>query len=194
MTLQNGPHKIVFVHIDAGGTYVGNGGFVVLTHLAKALSEMGHPTFVFDQSDRLTPQHFNWLSLGAMNFEIAPIDFVLRKHQFDYVIVSSWINSLLPRLWKRMDTVRIPTMGTIRIPMISNIRIPNKRVIPHLRYYCTSELLRGHGRQYQEARTFCLKYLDKIAIHNRSLEQYYRSLGFHNIIYLDYWVRRDIFN
>ncbi len=169
--------KTVFVHIDARGCYAGNGGLVMLTQFANKLAEMGYPTFIFDQYDRLNLKQFRWLSLGAINFNIAPIDFVFRNHKFDYVIVTNWLNVLLPWFFKK-------TGRTL---------ISNKRAIANLRYWCHSELLR-EGSQYEEVRKFCLNYLDRIAINNRTLEQYYKSIGFNNIIYLENWIRDDLFN
>lgn len=53
--------KTVFVHIAAGGTHLGNGGFLMLTNLANELAAMGYETFVFDQEDRLKWEDFSWL-------------------------------------------------------------------------------------------------------------------------------------
>ena len=68
-----------------------------------------------------------------------------------------------------------------------------KRIVSYLRYWCQSELLL-HGQSYDEVWQFCLDYLDRIAINNPSLVQYYRPLGFCNIIYLENWIRGDLFN
>lgn len=146
----------------------------MLTNLTNELAAMGYETFVFDEEDRLKWEDFSWLCFRDYKFKIAPVDFVFSQAEHDYVIVSSWLKPLLPRLRRR----------------ILSISIPNMEVVTHLRYWCQSELLR---HSFKDSRRCCLNYLSKIAINNRYLEQYYRSMGFSNIIYLENWVRSDLF-
>lgn len=160
----------VFVHIDAAGSHLGNGGFVMMTQLANALAAMGYEVRVFDHRDRLSLKDFDWLCLPEIQFSLASLDEVLRSKEG--LIVTNWITPLLP-IFER----RISELG-------------GRDFLRRIRYWCQAELLtRWAGR----ARMFCRRYLRKIAINNGTLEHYYRELGFDQIVVLWNWVRDDVF-
>lgn len=110
-----------FVHVDAVGARIGNGGFLMLTQLAQELVKMGYEVGVFDHLDRLSRSQFVWLSLSGPKFRIVS-DADVRDS--DAPIVTSWIGPLLTA--DSYDPGRI-------------------------RYWCQSELLRdgmGPSREF----------------------------------------------
>lgn len=164
-----GLNERVFVHIDAKGTGLGNGGFVMLTQFANALAGLGYRVSVFDHQNRLSWHQFDWLGLSSTDFSISSIDDVLASREG--LIVSSWITPLLPIFERRISEP------------------DGQDFLQRIRYWCQEELL---TKWAGPARAFCRR-LGKIAINNGTLEQYYRAFGFNRVIHLWNWVRSDIF-
>jgi len=81
----------VYIHIDSNSTYVGNGGFVVLSNLALKLIDMGYEVYMFDQNNRLKPKMFNWLCLDRSIPIIKTWDIILGD---DCRVVTSWLRTL----------------------------------------------------------------------------------------------------
>lgn len=158
-----------FVHVDAGGTHVGNGGLVMLTQFANALADLGYRVSVFDHRDRLAPEHFEWLTL-PVRFSFASVRDVLDSRAGP--IVTNWITPLLPLFEARMAAP------------------DGKDFVRRIRYWCQEELL---TRWAGPAREFCRRYLRTIAINNGTLEMFYRAFGFRRLVTLWNWVRSDYF-
>ena len=84
----------VFVHIDSFSTYIGNGGFVVLTSLANELGKMGMEVYLFDPLDKLTFKRLDWLSLPETHFKIARAEEVLKDNPKNYRLITAWLRTL----------------------------------------------------------------------------------------------------
>ncbi|UCG55285.1 MAG: glycosyltransferase [Dehalococcoidia bacterium] len=176
-------HKKVFVHIDAAGTYLGNGGFNMLVSLAQEIANLGYNTYVFNPQDSFRWEDFDWLCWDNFKFEIASVDYVFRQRKDECVVVTSWLQGLLFSSFGRKLT-----QNTI----LNKFGI-NNGITPHnIRYWDQSELLRS-GSKVDKVKRFCLRNCSKIAINNKTLEKYYRSLGFSNTIFLENWIRSDLF-
>lgn len=83
----------VFIHMDANGAYLGNGGFKALVNLAQATSEMGYETYAFDHKARLQTSDFDWLSWNELKFSLGTLEDV----RGDDIIITSWISGGLAR-------------------------------------------------------------------------------------------------
>lgn len=167
----------VYLHITFVGTYIGNGGFVMLANLANELADLGYSVRIFDHKDRLRLTDFNWLCFNKMNFEIVPSYLVFGGGLNDNDrILTSWISPLLPN---RYDSNK------------HNDIILNHTLVPYLRYWCQSELLRD---RYDYSAHFVLRHCDKIAINNHYLNNYYEEKGFKEIFFIDNWIQHDLFN
>jgi hypothetical protein len=155
----------IFVHLDAYGARLGNGGFKTLTQLADELARLGYETYVFDQRDRLKKNHFAWLSwLEPGRFGLASVQSIRPGD----VVVSSWISALLER-------------GRL----VAGIR-PEQ-----IRYWDKGELFHVYLKGVKE---FVFQHCPKIAINNGELEPYHRRLGYEgDILHLDNWLRPDLF-
>ena len=146
----------------------------MLANLANELAGLGFTVHVFDQDNRLTHRSFDWLCLREMRFTIADVDAVFSGEESG-AIVTSWLNSLMPRLLAEAD--RQPD--------------PGAWVSRRLRYWCQGELLRD---AYENVREFCRSHLARIAINNQSLSPHYRALGFSDLLILENWIRNDLFS
>lgn len=91
----------VFVHIDAYGTYIGNGGFLLLTDLANRLANMGYDVNVFDAQNRLKGTHFAWLSMKEVKFGIVKARQV-KNEDAPFRVVSAWLKALPISLRKNL--------------------------------------------------------------------------------------------
>lgn len=94
----------VYIHLDAMGAYLGNGGFLALTALAGQLRDAGYTVAVFDARDRLQPGAFAWLDIERPP-AIARLATVLAD---DAPILTSWLRGWLdtveetPDCWSRL--------------------------------------------------------------------------------------------
>lgn len=104
----------IFIHINASSTYIGNGGFVVLTNLANELALIGYDVSVFDQQDRLNLKMFEWLSLPECNFAIVNVDEIIHSNPNDYRLITTWLKRLPMKL--RNDSLRyLETSELLRV-------------------------------------------------------------------------------
>lgn len=152
----------IFVHLDAGSACIGNGGFLMLTQLAKELAGMGYEVYVFDLEDRLNWFQFVWLSHRTFGFDIASFDSI----GVGDVVITSWVNALLD---DSGELVRGLSPEQIRV-------------------WCQDELLRV-GEEFDKSRAFVDKYVDTIAINNGEIKDEYRAVGIDDVIVLDNWIR-----
>jgi hypothetical protein len=121
---------------------------------------------MFDQNNELQWDHLNWIfpnSAERFNFEIANLSDISKTNK----VVTPALRGLLDGQ-----------------ELIGDIKIAN------LRYWDHDELLTNDTEEIVD---FAVENFSKIAIFNRELESYYRDLGFRNIIYLDNWLRDDVF-
>lgn len=161
----------IFVHADASGGELGNGGFRMLVNFAQGASELGYNVFMFDQNDRLSWENFDWIikdPQSEFDFTIAEMH-EISEDSTDYRVVSCWLNVLL-------------SDGSLVDPID----------VSSLRYWNHDETLR-YGEKYEAVRDFLLNNCSKIATSNRELNKYYAEQGFDNIINLDNWIRKEIF-
>lgn len=145
----------------------------MLVNFANEVANLGYEISVFDQEDRLRLEHFRWLSLAEVRFTIVPLEKVLSASG-DYVIVTGWLTSLLPklrcRLWGRL--------------------FGGSKIAGHLRVWSHDELLRD---RCGAARQFCRKYQVKIATAHPALMKYYNALGLRDVIPIENWIRADLY-
>lgn len=156
----------IFIHMSATGIRRGNGGFVMLAQFAQELSRMGYKIGVFDYDDCLHLDHFNWLSLGEVLFDIVPMSYI--EGDVTAKIVTCWISVLLDK-----DRRKKPGIDG------------------KIYYWDHGELLR---HEHEATRHWIFDRCDKIAINNRRLEPLYRESGYNGeVFHLDNWIRRDLF-
>jgi hypothetical protein len=165
-------NKKIYIHIDSSGAYLGNGGMLMLTLLAREISSLGIQVSVFDSEDALSWKDFKWLSLDHFDFDILPISKVLKNP--DIMIVTSWISTL-------MFHFQFDFLG---------ITWPQKKSLKRVRYWCQSELLRNNSKK---ARQMVGHIPHSIAINNGHLKPYYQNYGFEDPLILENWIRPDIF-
>ena len=84
----------VFIHIDSKSTYIGNGGFLVLTNLANELGKLGYETYLFDPKDKITHKKLEWLSLPEKHFRITKSKKILQNRPKDYRLITAWLRTL----------------------------------------------------------------------------------------------------
>lgn len=171
MKTQNYNQRI-YVHIDSSGAYLGNGGLLMLTCLARELCSQRLRVSVFDSEDKLTWDEFEWLSLNSLDFDIVSLEEALEDTAS--LIVTSWISPLLSSFQHSFLGIRRWRKNTLR----------------RVRYWCQSELLRTNSRMACEA---VRRTNRTIAINNQYLRSYYRDLGFESPIVLENWIRSDLF-
>jgi hypothetical protein len=155
----------VFVHMDASGVSVGNGGFVMLSQLAQELGKMGYNVGVFDQRNRLEPEMTRWLSIEKEEFSIVDVESMTSGTA---PVISGWLAPIVSEI--------ISYIGVDR-----------------LRYWCNDEILREsqyNSRaivlQLMDKIAINNKYLESI---------YRNDLGYRGeIVFLDNWVRSDHFH
>ena len=137
----------VYIHAAAGGTYIGNGGFICLNELGVQLGGMGYDVAFFDHLDGLHPDLWFWTG-----YPVPPIVAWESVRSDDAPIVTTWLYSWL-------DTLK-------QYPAL----------FPRLRYWCSGELLRDEPF-YDASRQFILDHVPEIAINNPSLAYAYEELG-----------------
>lgn len=136
-------------------------------NLANEIGKMGHDAYMFSQDSKLIWKHFKWLSIEEFYFKLATLTYMLEQPIDDYRIISE---------------------------SISLNKVPNEILIKNIRKWDMDGLFRV-GAQYEKARRFTFKYLNKIATINRHLEEWYRKIGYKGeIIILENWIRKDLFN
>lgn len=140
----------------------------MLANFAQGAADLYDNVAVFDESGDINWSHFEWLTddpESDFDFELSDIKTACEGDR----IVTSSLRGLL-----------------------SDGELKHGIKIDQLRYWDQSELLRkGGGRD--EVREFVREHLQPFGINNRELEQYYRDLGFEDVIYLDNWIRSDRF-
>jgi len=149
----------VFIHVDAGGTYRGNGGLISLLGLADVLSR-DYKVAIFDVHDRLDAAKMGWTVYTLP--EIVPVQAVVNS-QPDELIITTWLHGNMlafltayPALWAKV------------------------------RYWCTGELLRDGLETSREA---LLEQMTWIAVCNFDLAPVYVELGFEAVFNWTNWVR-----
>ncbi|MHC4646777.1 MAG: glycosyltransferase family 4 protein [Planctomycetota bacterium] len=137
----------VFIHAAAEGTYIGNGGFIMLNELGVQLQRMGYTVAFFDHLNRLRAPMWGWTGYDvSVTVPFAHVKLV------DAPIVTTWLYSWL-------DTLK-----------------QHPAIFPRLRYWCSGELLRDDPR-YDESRIFIRQHVPEIAINNPSLAKWYSGMG-----------------
>ena len=163
-TSPQSPPKRVFVHLDAAGAYMGNGGFLTLSQIANRLANMGYTVSVFDTNDALTSAQWDWCDLGHIWFDIARWGEVIDPAS-DAVILTSWLANSLDHFKA------------------------NPGLITRMRYWCHDELLR---KAYGASREFIIYNPIPVAVTNRHWCRHYQRYGIRVNMILPLWVR-DIF-
>ena len=155
----------------------------MLASFAQEVADLGYETFIFNSQDSLKWEDFDWLCWDKFKFDITSVDYLLRQRGDECVIVTSWLQGLLgSNFGKRL---RLNTL-------LSKLGICRRITSKNLRYWDQSELLRSNAPS-EKVRKFCRKNCSTIAINNRNLEKYYRSMGFNDILFLDNWIRPELF-
>ena len=175
-------NKKVFVHLDSGGMYLGNGGLNMMINLAQAVAELGYETHVFNQNDSIDLKDLNWLCWDHLKFGISTMETVMEQSDDEFVIVTSWLQGLL---FSHVNT-------KYKISLLNQFDFNKKINAKNIRYWDQSELLRSNG-QAEKVRKYCLKNNIKVAINNGNLKKYYSTLGFENVLVLENWIRSDLF-
>jgi len=130
----------IFIHIDHFSTYVGNGGFIVLTNLANELGKMGYDVYLFDPRDKLNYKMLDWLSLPEVNFKITKTKDVLTSNPNDYRLITAWLRTLPYqfrnenlRYLESSELIRKARMAEIGYLLKYNIKVANLH--SHLNHY-----------------------------------------------------------
>ncbi len=160
----------VYIHLQIGGIYVGNGGQVVLFALAHALRGMGYDVALFGAAGPLPePIAWAWLSYPDFPFERLTLADALADTG-DYRVISLWLQDLCPPLERALgsDGAR---------------RWASKR----LRCWENDELLRI-GRPFDYAREFATCLPRPLYVSNPYLAWAYQRLGFEDVRGLEPWI------
>jgi glycosyltransferase involved in cell wall biosynthesis len=157
----------IYTYFNTSGLNLGNGGFKMMVNFSQGAAELGHDVYMVDKNDELRWEHMDWLSRdpeSVFDFEIG---------QFSDAPDA--------------DRVVVPVIE----PFLDDGELIDGFDIEQMRKWDHDEMF---TKGKQEALQFTLENFDKIAIFNRGLAHMYRDLGFENIIYLDNWLREELFH
>lgn len=157
----------IYTVFNTSGLNLGNGGFKMMVNFSQGASELGHDIYMVDPKDELSWGKLDWLARDP-------------EAEFDFQI-GRFADA------PAADRIVTPNVG----PLLKNGELIADFETDQIRIWDHDEILTESNEMVTQ---WALENLSKIAVSNRNLEPLYHELGFENLIYLDNWLRKELFH